>query len=96
MCGKHVTRGNIYHCDTGTVIRAGISPERSKNELHCWYVIYDDVLLINHPSLAWPDPFRTAAYRSEIISAALQGSGIVREHDIFDMLLVTIDGLGNT
>ena len=18
MCGKHVTRGNIYHCDTGT------------------------------------------------------------------------------
>ena len=29
------------------------------------------------PSLAWPDPFRAAAYRLEIISAALQGSGIV-------------------
>ena len=28
-------------------------------------------------SLAWPDPFRAAAYRLEIISAALQGSGIV-------------------
>ena len=34
-------------------------------------------------SLAWPDPFRAAAYRSEIISAELQGSGIVREHEIF-------------
>ena len=34
-------------------------------------------------SLAWPDPFRAAAYRSEIISATLQGSGIVREHEIF-------------
>ena len=34
-------------------------------------------------SLAWPDPFRAAAYRLEIISAALQGSGIVREHEIF-------------
>ena len=28
-------------------------------------------------SLAWPDPFRAAAYRFEIISAALQGSGTV-------------------
>ena len=28
-------------------------------------------------SLAWPDPFRAAAYRLEIISAALQRSGIV-------------------
>ena len=31
----------------------------------------------HHTSLAWPDPFRAAAYRLEIISAALQGSGIV-------------------
>ena len=30
-------------------------------------------------SLAWPDPFRAAAYRLEIISAALQGSGVVHE-----------------
>jgi len=30
-------------------------------------------------SLAWPDPFCAAAYRLEIISAALQGSGIVHE-----------------
>ena len=30
-----------------------------------------------HISLAWPDPFRATAYRLEIISAALQGSGIV-------------------
>ena len=30
-----------------------------------------------HTSLAWPDLFRAAAYRLEIISAALQGSGIV-------------------
>jgi len=28
-------------------------------------------------SLAWPDPFRAGAYRLEIISAALQGSGMV-------------------
>ena len=34
-------------------------------------------------SLAWPDPFRAAAYRLEIISAALQGSGIVHEQEIF-------------
>jgi len=31
-------------------------------------------------SLAWPDPFRAAAYRLKIISAALLGSGIV--HDL--------------
>ena len=29
------------------------------------------------PSLAGPDPLRTGAYRLEIISAALQGSGTV-------------------
>ena len=34
-------------------------------------------------SLAWPDHFRAAAYRLEIISAALQKSGIVHEHEIF-------------
>ena len=34
-------------------------------------------------SLAWPDPFRAAAYRLEIISAALQGSGVVHEHKNF-------------
>jgi len=34
-------------------------------------------------SLAWPDPFRAAAYRLEIISAALLGSGIVHDHKIF-------------
>ena len=28
-------------------------------------------------SLALPDPFRAAAYRFEIISAALQGSGTI-------------------
>ena len=28
-------------------------------------------------SLAWPDPFRPGAYRLEIISAGLQGSGTV-------------------
>jgi len=35
--------------------------------------------MIMVPSLAWPDPFCAAAYRLEIISAALQGSGIVHE-----------------
>ena len=30
-------------------------------------------------SFAWPDPFRAAAYRLEIISSALQRSGIVRD-----------------
>ena len=34
-------------------------------------------------SLAWPDPFRAAAYRLEIISAALQGSEVVNEHKNF-------------
>ena len=29
------------------------------------------------PSLAWPDPFRPGAYRLEIISAGLLGSGTV-------------------
>ena len=28
-------------------------------------------------SLTWPDPFRATAYRLEIISAPLQGSGVV-------------------
>ena len=28
-------------------------------------------------SLAWPDPFRPGAYRLEIISTGLQGSGTV-------------------
>ena len=37
----------------------------------CWHGVY------HKPSLAWPDPFRAAAYRFEIISAALQGSGTV-------------------
>jgi len=32
---------------------------------------------LNEYSLTWPDPFRAAAYQLEIISAALQGSGIV-------------------
>ena len=31
------------------------------------------------PSLAWPDPLRTGAYRLEIISAVLQGSGILHK-----------------
>ena len=30
-------------------------------------------------SLAWPDPFCAAAYRLEIISGVLQGSGLVRD-----------------
>jgi len=30
-------------------------------------------------SLAWPDPFSAAAYRLEIIRAALQGSGVVHD-----------------
>jgi len=38
--------------------------------------------------LVWPDPFCAAAYQLEIISVALQGSGIVYDHQIFDTLLV--------
>ena len=34
-------------------------------------------------SLAWPDPLRTGAYRLEIISAALRGSGILHSIQIF-------------
>ena len=33
-------------------------------------------------SLAWPDPFRAGTYWLEIISAVLQGSGIVNRHKI--------------
>jgi len=33
----------------------------------------DDQDFQDEISLAWPDPFRAAAYRLEIISAALQG-----------------------
>ena len=39
--------------------------------------------MLSAHSLVWPDPFRAAAYRLEIISAALQGSGIVHEHEFF-------------
>ena len=38
---------------------------------------YFIILWLRSTSLAWPDLFRAAAYRLEIISAALQGSGIV-------------------
>ena len=39
------------------------------------------------PSLAWPDPFCAAAYRLEIISGALQGSGVVRERKNFQQVI---------
>ena len=36
------------------------------------YIIYASTSIVaSRVSLAWPDPFRAAAYRSEIISAAL-------------------------
>ena len=41
-------------------------------------------------SLAWPDPFRTGAYQLEIISAALQGSGIVNRPKVILALCVMI------
>ena len=28
MCGKHVTRGNIYHCDSGNVYKVEILGEK--------------------------------------------------------------------
>ena len=32
MCGKHVTRGNIYHCDTGLLpFFVNMSSRRSEN-----------------------------------------------------------------
>ena len=37
------------------------------------------IFLIRKVSLAWPDRFCVAAYRLEIISGALQGSGLVRD-----------------
>jgi len=46
-------------------------------KLNCYMHI--SILSPTTPSLAWPDPFRTATYRLEIISTALQGSGIVHE-----------------
>ena len=41
-------------------------------------------------SLALPDPLRTGAYQLEIINVALQGSGTVHSHEMFDSLLVTV------
>jgi len=38
-------------------------------------------------SPVWPDPFCAAAYQLEIISTALQGSGIVHVHKNFQHVI---------
>ena len=44
-------------------------------------------------SLAWPDPLRTGAYRLEIISAVLRGSGTVHGTKKFrcDQILASVN-----
>ena len=42
-----------------------------------WLTMRKQLVAIDGITLAWPDPLRTGAYRLEIISAALRGSGIL-------------------